>query len=156
MNYKFICIDESTHTELVNEEYEYFGDFEEENGVHRWGEAVLEFPYIDIELNLLADWHGEKPLNKPYPCYFICSKGNTNWGSDEWISQGYIDGIDGKYDVHVDWKAANWKEQLEKEMLDTLLRFVNDFGQKLYEPNFEPGNEWELSVKIDKALEEAI
>ena len=98
-----------------------------ENGDGYRGAAVLEIGYVDIELNIYTYGQcilGASSKNKtPLLDYFTCLKHGT--ADDDWESDGYID-----YSLNVDWKADNWKEQLEKDMFTALDCYVknNDYS----------------------------
>ena len=120
--------------EIVNGK---FDDFDEENPdfVSAWGIAVLELPWIDIELNISAACDGPngESINKPSLAYFICLKGIDDEDMEQWISVGYVDHL---FPVDVDFSADNWKEKLEKQMYDTLQKVIDKFGFKADAPNF--------------------
>ena len=135
---KFTCLSDDYRRQLMNGKFDYWDEDEEEEGVHDWGEAVLEVGYVDIELNILADCDEDYHIiNKPYPCYFICAKGIIN-GVESWTEVGYIDY---KYEVNVDWSADDWMVQLERDMTEKLDMFVKQFELKYDEPNFSNNEE---------------
>ena len=116
----------SEHEDEFKEQYENAGP---DKGV-----AVLEIGYIDIELNITA--YGAE--------YFICV--NTGENGDplyDWQSVGYVDDLfygiadpGWKY-VDVDFSATNWKEQLERDMFETLDYVVEQTQWTYNRPNEE-------------------
>lgn len=100
------------------------------NGVFR-GLAILEYPTIDIELNVWDTILYGEDDDKIIPEYYVCVKGVTHWGGEEWSSDDTAD-----WDVNVDFSAPNWREQLEKDMHDALLDHAERYGYSLTEPNF--------------------
>lgn len=91
------------------------------NGDGYRGVAVLEIGHVDVEVNIYSYGQcvlGADPEDQtPLIDYFTCLKhGETN---DSWRSDDYLD-----YSLNVDWKAANWKEQLEKDMFKALDGYV--------------------------------
>ena len=83
----------------------------------RWGAAVLELGFADIELNLNTVGY----LEVPSPDYFICLRDN-----DGWYSEGYLEDYI-PYDQarpSVDWLADDWEEQLRKDMATKLNNYL--------------------------------
>lgn len=99
------------------------------NGLFR-GLAILEYPTIDIELNV---WdtilYGEED-DKIIPEYYVCVKGLVG-DTEMWSSDDSAD-----WDVNVDFSARNWRELLERDMHDALLDHAERYGYSLTEPNF--------------------
>lgn len=116
----------SAHEAEFHEEY---GEFGPDKGV-----AVMEVGYIDIELNL-TEYGAE---------YFICV--NTGENGDpiyDWQSVGYVDDLflnvadpGWKY-VDVDFSAADWRKQLERDMFETLDYVVGQTQWTYNRPNEE-------------------
>lgn len=94
------------------------------------GCAVLEIGYVDIELNIatyaMVEDNADENDNRPILDYFCCVKVDN----EEWESDGYLD-----YNIRVDWKADNWKEQLEREMFEVLDRYTKKKNYSYDEPN---------------------
>lgn len=105
-----------------------------ENGDPYRGCAVLEIGYVDVEVNLHTkeqvaihdDQLGDKT---PVISYFTCKKYGS--GSNDWTSDRYLD----EYEVQVDWKASDWKEQLERDMFAALDRYVEKEQLSYDHPN---------------------
>ena len=128
---------EHCRNELIAGEFDAWDDYHSaKDGRFELGTALLELGWCDIELNInsAVDGHG-RFINKIAPAYFICLKGKTEEGDEDWSPAGYID--DFGYKVCVDWGADNWKEQLEKDMFENLMKAVKRFDIKIDEPNWE-------------------
>lgn len=119
--YKFSCVSvESTDT-LDGLRRNWIPDLLE-NGDPIIGTAVLESGYLDIELNIHSVAQCTRDENKredytPVCSYFCCVKHGDK--DTDWESFDYIDAP-----VNVDWKADDWKEQLEKDMVVTLYKYA--------------------------------
>ena len=111
------------------------GEYDPVNGTFHNGVAVLEFDWIDIELNIFAE-NGDHDgyTNKVGASYFCCVKGVDDNGNSQWSEAGYLD--DFGFDVEVDWNADDWKEQLEADMERKLEAFVWKFHLKYSGPNW--------------------
>ena len=94
------------------------------------GLAILEYPCIDIELNVWDTILYGEDDDKIIPEYFVCVKGIVN-GEETWSSDSEAD-----WDVAVDFSATDWREQLEADMNNALLEYADEHGYSLYEPNF--------------------
>ena len=96
-----------------------------ENGEPERGCAVLKIGYADIEVNIFTCeqcmFDAEKDDKAPVIDYFTCLKRGEN--NDDWESDRYLD-----RKPNVDWHAADWKEQLERDMFEALNRYVEDNG----------------------------
>ena len=97
--------------------------------------AVLEFPYIDIELEAWTGY-GEEPWaatdndNAIMLWYAVCIKGFLHSGEEAWETDDWA----GK--CTVDFSADNWEELLENEMVKRLDEYVDEHGYSFTEPNF--------------------
>lgn len=74
-------------------------EFDPVNGTFHLGIAVLEYDWIDVELNLQS---ASEPEGDGYTCtpetsYFCCVKGTGDDGESYWMDAGYLD--DFGYDV---------------------------------------------------------
>lgn len=128
----------------------------EEDGERHIGVAVLEFGYIDIELNILTEEQVSRiPCsgNKtPVIDYFVCIK------NIEWESDGYAD-----WNVNVNWNSDNWVSQLERDMFAALEKYKDEHGYR-YKGNFEVSDNiiyipdiWLNELNVDsRATEEDI
>lgn len=102
--------------------------------------AVMEFPYIDIELEAwTADYFHEPAYatdedNGIDLSYMVCIRG-LHCGTDCWETD------EGAGDCTVDFGADNWEELLEKEMVERLTEYVEKHGYSFTEPNFRYGQE---------------
>lgn len=96
-----------------------------ENGEPERGCAVLEIGYADVEVNIFTReqcmFDTPKGDKTPVIDYFTCLKRREN--NDDWESDRYLD-----RKPNVDWHAADWKEQLERDMFEALNRYVEDNG----------------------------
>ena len=96
-----------------------------ENGEPERGCAVLEIGYADVEVNIFTReqcmFDTPKGDKAPVIDYFTCLKRREN--NDDWESDRYLD-----RKPNVDWHAADWKEQLERDMFEALNRYVEDNG----------------------------
>ena len=103
--------------------------------------AVLEYDWLDIELNLqmASDPDGDGYINQIEPDYFVCAKGihRMNAG-DAWVECGYVDEVGLKPEV--DWNSDEWREILLADMVNKLARYAEITGLKFDAPNFT-GNE---------------
>ena len=123
--------------ELIAGEYDFWDEYHSaKEGTFNRGAAYLELGWCDIELNIncAVDESG-RYINKVVPAYFICVKGKPETGGEEWRPVGYIDDIGNT--VKVDWAADDWKEQLEKDMLENLMIAAKRLDLKIDEPNWE-------------------
>lgn len=128
----------------------------EEDGERHIGVAVLEFGYIDIELNILTEEQVSRiPCsgNKtPVIDYFVCIK------NIEWESDGYAD-----WNVNVNWNSDNWVSQLERDMFAALEKYKDEHGYRC-KGNFEVSDNiiyipdiWLNELNVDsRATEEDI
>lgn len=92
------------------------------------GVAVLEYPYVDIEVNVCPDLDG----NTIHADYFICSRDETQWESWGYAEEAL--GF-GNEEARVEWLADNWEEQLKADMTDRLTQICSATGLHMYEPN---------------------
>ncbi len=122
--------------EIIAGRFNEFDDFMRKNGEFMWGTAILEYPWLDVELNISteSDTEGNGYTPQIVVSYFVCSKGYLEDGSEDWNSEEYIDDLG--YLTEVDWKADNWAELLEKDMNEKLLAYAKAAGFKLYEANW--------------------
>jgi len=111
------------------------GEYDPVNGTFHNGVAVLEFDWIDIELNIFAE-SGDHDgyTNKVGASYFCCVKGIDDNGNSQWSEAGYLD--DFGFDVEVNWDADDWEEQLEADMERKLEAFAWKFYLKYASPNW--------------------
>lgn len=129
--------------------FDSWNEYDEENGVFAHGVAVLEIGFADIELNIGAESSGDKYVNKIITDYYLCVKGGEN--GDEWSEAGYPGDSWPGYEVNVDWNADNWKDQLEQDMFNKLMKAAEQFGIKLDEPNWnDNADEFRLFDKINR------
>lgn len=125
-------------------------EFDPVNGTFHLGIAVLEYDWIDVELNLQS---ASEPEGDGYTCtpetsYFCCVKGTGDNGEAYWMDAGYLD--DCGYDVEVDWSADDWCVQLRNDMERKLKAFADRFGLKYNMPNFDGReHEWDVFDKIN-------
>lgn len=145
-DYRFVVQDwfiENNLEELRRGKFNFWTEWREKDGVHEGGLAFLECGWIDVELNISCDFDDNgKGINKPVASYFCCVKGryvdeeedDDEFRSTGWGNAGYLD--DFGYEVNVDWKADNWKEQLERDMFIKLSMFMREFDLKFDEPNW--------------------
>jgi hypothetical protein len=97
--------------------------------------AVLEFPYIDIELEAwTSDYFYEPAYAKDEDTdialsYMVCIRGLYH-GKDTWETD------EGAGECKVDFSAENWEELLENEMVKRLAEYVEEHGYSFTEPNF--------------------
>ena len=96
-----------------------------ENGEPERGCAVLEIGYADIEVNIFTReqciFNAPKDDKAPVIDYFTCLKRGED--NDDWESDRYLD-----RKPNVDWHAADWKEQLERDMFEALNKYAEDNG----------------------------
>jgi hypothetical protein len=124
-------------------------EFDPVNGTFHLGIAVLEYDWIDVELNLQS---ANEPDGDGYTCepslsYFCCVKGTGDDGESYWMDAGYLD--DFGYDVEVDWSGNDWAEQLRNDMERKLKAFAELHDLKYNMPNFdEREHEWDVFDKI--------
>ena len=111
------------------------GEYDPVNGTFHNGVAILEYPWIDIELNIFAE-SGDHDgyTNKVGASYFCCVKGIDDNGNLQWSDAAYLD--DFGFDVEVDWNAVDWGEQLKVDMERKLEAFAKKFGLKYTGPNW--------------------
>lgn len=112
------------------------GHYDLVNGTSQWGLAVLEYDWIDVELNLFtesADDHNGY-TDKVGIAYFCCVKGIRDNKTEDWSDAGYLD--DYGYEVEVDWNADDWPEQLKRDMAAKLKEFAERFGLHYDKPNW--------------------
>ena len=134
-DYKFSPASENTLRQIRNGCMEFMT----KEGDPIWGEAVLEIGYVDIELNITAPciFDTDKPEDQtPVLEYFCCIKRGNH--DDDWYSLGYLDDLisgNPNTKVDVDWTAENWKEQLEKDMFQTLDWLCDVLGFSYDRPN---------------------
>lgn len=94
------------------------------------GVAVLEYPYIDIEVNVcLGCCENEQSIHADY---YICVRDETQWESWGYAEEAL--GI-GNEEAKVEWLADNWEEQLKADMVDRLTQICSATGLRMYEPN---------------------
>lgn len=143
MNVKFWC----DHVDFwLNEIREgKLAEWDPVNGTFHLGVAVLEYDWIDIELNLQS---ANEPDGDVYTCtpelsYFCCVKGIRDNKTEDWSDAGYLD--DYGYEVDVDWNADDWPEQLERDMAEKLKEFAERFGLHYDKPNWV-GDEHDFDV----------
>ena len=122
-----------------------FSEYDSVNGEFIYGVAVLEYDWIDIELNLSteSDPDGDGYTEKMIPSYFCCVKGIDDNGSAYWSDAGYLD--DFGFDVDVYFLLDDWKEQLQADMEKKLKAFAEQFDLKYDEPNWR-GSKHDLDV----------
>lgn len=99
------------------------------------GAAVLEIGYLDIELNIFSEAQvttlpEKKDDLSPVLDYFVCVKDEHG----DWVSDGYLE-----HPVEVDWKAEDWKEQLERDMFETLDAYAQEKKYSYDGPNEPAG-----------------
>ena len=97
--------------------------------------AVMEFPYIDIELEAYTG-DGNEPSeaadddNGIVLGYVVCIKG-LYCGEEVWQTDDFAG------ECTVDFSSENWEELLEKEMVERLTEYVEKHGYSFTEPNFD-------------------
>lgn len=113
-----------------------FREYDPINGTFVTGIAVLEYDWIDIELNLSteSELDGDGYTDDLVPSYFCCVKGIADNGSAYWSDAGYLD--DFGYDVDVDFSADDWMTQLKTDMEKKLAAFADRFALKYDEANW--------------------
>ena len=97
--------------------------------------AVIEFPYIDIELeaytgNGCEPWAATDDDNEVSLWYAVCIRGLCNgedgWNTDDWAGK-----------CEVDFSSDNWEELLVTEMCERLKAYAERLGYSFTEPNFD-------------------
>ena len=88
------------------------------------GAVVMEVGYVDIEVNIYSEAQittlkEKKDDLTPVIDYFVCVKSLD----EEWVSDGYIGDS-----VKVDWNSDDWEEQLERDMFESLDKYVKEKG----------------------------
>lgn len=103
--------------------------FTDSPSAYVWGIAILEIGNFDIELNITSAEENRIDINgevfyKFDIDYYICTKAADCDGFKDWFDIGYLDGK-----PNVDWNAENWRDQLERDMVNALCEFMkeNDF-----------------------------
>lgn len=105
------------------------------NGTFHICLAMLEYDWIDIELNLQSGCNGyDGYTNQAELSYFCCVKGIRDNKTEDWSDAGYLD--DYGYEVEVDWNADDWPEQLKRDMAAKLKEFAERFGLHYDKPNW--------------------
>ena len=99
------------------------------------GAAILETGYLDVELNIFSKAQvstlpEEKDDQSAVLLYFVCVRDEHG----DWINDGYLDTR-----VQVDWKAPDWKEQLERDMFEALDTYAGEKGYSHNSPNRPAG-----------------
>lgn len=99
--------------------------------------AVIEFPYIDIELEAWANgylepYEASDKANDIRLTYFVCIRGLLD-GKPMWESDSGAGSCD------VDFSSPNWRGELETEMCEKLDEYAKYYGYSFTEPNFEVG-----------------
>ena len=125
-------------------------DFDPINGTFHLGIAVLEYDWIDIELNLQSESNddGDGYIDKAVLSYFCYVKGIGDDGYAYWCDAGYLD--DFGLDVDVDWSCNDWEEQLRYDMETKLAEFASYFDLKYDEPNWVGDkNEYDVFYRIN-------
>lgn len=126
-DYHFTCVEISKYIDEIrnNKMVSLY-----ENGDPLRGVAVLEIGYIDIEVNITTfEQVGiTEKGNAPLFNYFICLKHGDN--DNDWESEDYLE-----YEINVNFKDDNWKEQLESDMFNSLCLCVNEYGYSFDSPN---------------------
>lgn len=93
------------------------------NGDPIRGAAVLEIGDVDIEVNIHAACQVRQNADDdcaPIIDYFCCRK------NPEWTSDCYLEELIGeKAALNVHWAADNWEEQLELDMFNKLLLYMD-------------------------------
>lgn len=108
---------------------------EDTHGGDRFLGSIV-YPTIDVELNAYT-WNGSEPYeakgndNEIVLAYFVCTKGLSPYGRDEWESDDFI-----PYEVDVDFTDPNWQTMLEADMLEKLDKYVEEHGLSYTELNF--------------------
>lgn len=147
-DYKFwINTAEGFRKQLIDGSFDYWDEYDAEDGVFEKGAAVLELGWVDIELNLSAAWcdKHECYVNKIMPSYFICVKGKRSSSTTEWSPAGYLD--DSRYKVSVDWSNEKWEKKLENDMLKNLMKAIDQFNLNTDGPNWKwEGDEHDMDV----------
>lgn len=97
--------------------------------------AVMEFPYIDIELEAWTGGGGEPceatdEDNEVSLSYVVCIgglfHGEKVWNTDDFAG-----------DCTIDFSSENWEELLENEMVERLTEYAKKRGYSFTEPNFD-------------------
>ena len=96
--------------------------------------AVIEFPYIDIELEAWANgciepYEANDKANDIRLTYYVCIRGLLD-GEPTWESDGCAGNCD------VDFSSPNWRGELETEMCEKLDEYAKRCGHSFTEPNF--------------------
>lgn len=96
--------------------------------------AVMEYPYIDIELEAWTK-DGFEPASATETdngitlMYFVCIKGVCR-GDEVWNSDDYAGACT------ADFSSPNWRESLIEDMDKTLADFAETWDYSYTEPNF--------------------
>lgn len=106
------------------------------------GAAVLEIGYLDVELNIFSEAQVTTLPEKmddlsPVLDYFVCVKDEHG----DWVSDGYLE-----HPVEIDWKASDWKEQLERDMMKALDEYARKKEYSYDGPNEPAGVLAELKL----------
>lgn len=127
--------------EIRNGKLEDFMD----NGDPVRGAATLEYPMVDIEVNLHSKGQldGEPGDQTPSISYFCCRMDEDG----EWHSVDYIGG-----EPNVDWHAENWRHQLMMDMYRVLQEYVSKDGCRLCPPD-ERLLQWDAAIHSLKECE---
>lgn len=108
-------------------------------GNYVWGAAVLEIGNFSIELNVTPlEENGEEIEAEYFICSYCMDEINN---SKDWHSLGYLDYRKPK----VNWFAEDWRLQLEKDMANVFVEFM--------ERNHLDFDEVYTLERLDKAFE---
>lgn len=119
-----------------------------DNGDPVRGAATLEYPMVDIEVNLHSKGQldGEPGDQTPSISYFCCRRDEDG----EWYSVDYIGG-----EPNVDWNSENWRHQLMMDMYRVLQEYVSKDGYKLCPPD-EQLLQWDVAIHSLKECKESL
>lgn len=138
-DYKFTCVELEHYIDQIRAGC-LDGFCENDDGVR--GAAVMEIGYVDIEINMYS---AAQVINEaseddmsPVINYFCCKKISEK----EWHSDRYLD-----YTLQVDWKAEDWKEQLEKDMFTALDEYVRENNLSYDQPTWSRGKKSKMKNK---------
>jgi len=96
-----------------------------DNGDPVRGAATLEYPTVDIEVNIHSKGQfpdGQPGDQTPALSYFCCRKdADGNWYSDDYLER----------EPNVDWNAEDWRRQLLLDMYQALQEYVAKDGYEL-------------------------
>lgn len=125
-----------------------FNQFYPEYGRFELGVTTLEVGYLALDVNVTSCESNEDGdyTNKPVVSYFLCVKGNYGKSNEYWGDGGYMDDVG--FETEVDFNRDNWKEQLEEDMVNKLIKIAETYSLKSDSPNFTRDDYFRIFDKI--------